>query len=179
MILIGLTGPAGAGKDTLADHLCARHHFVRYAFAKPLKDMLAAIGVDANNRDTKEIPHPVFGKSPRVMAQTLGTEWMRETICQDGWLRLAGQFVDTTRHLNAYDAAPYVGVVITDCRFPNEVEFIRKRGGVVWNIHRNVARVAAHSSETSLNGSHFDKVIYNLGTIAELHGVVDDLLRGK
>lgn len=38
-LLIGLVGPAGAGKDTIADHLVTKHHFVKMANADLLKRM--------------------------------------------------------------------------------------------------------------------------------------------
>ncbi len=175
MKLIGLTGPAGSGKDSVADVLCRDHGFVRYEFARPLKAMLAAIGVDANDRATKELPHPLFGKSPRRMAQTLGTEWMREMVNANGWLLLAGAFVDRVRQVNSPEAyARYVagesgfiplqakGIVITDCRFQNEAAFIAERDGVIWHIDRlGVAPVESHASESGLDRLPGDLVIPN------------------
>lgn len=154
MKLIGLTGPAGSGKDSVADVLCRDHGFVRYEFARPLKAMLAAIGVHANDRATKELPHPLFGKSPRRMAQTLGTEWMRELVNANGWLLLAGDFV--------YVHAFAKGIVITDCRFQNEAAFIAERDGVIWHIDRpGVAPVESHASESGLDRLPGDLVIPN------------------
>lgn len=167
MRLIGLTGPAGCGKDTLADHLCTEHGFARYAFAEPLKRMLRAIGVDADTRATKELPHALFGASPRRMAQTLGTDWMREMIVSDGWLRLAAQFVDVAGS----------NVVITDCRFENEAAFIRARGGVIWHVERPGTRaVEAHKSEAGVEREPGEPVLWNSGTIAQLQHYADELL---
>lgn len=167
MKLIALTGKAGAGKDSVADVLCRDHGFVRYAFAKPLKDMLKAIGVDCSERSTKELPHPVFGASPRKMAQTLGTEWMREMICKDGWLKLAAQFIGN------HDAVNTQGIVVTDCRFPNEAAFIAERDGVIWHIERpECPVVAAHSSESGLTKEPGDLVLVNDGTLDDLSNQV-------
>lgn len=162
MQLIGLVGPAGAGKDSVADVLCRDHGFVRYEFARPIKAMLAAIGVDAYDRSIKESPHPIFGVSPRRMAQTLGTEWGRTWVDPDIWLLLAAQF------LYSHDR-PDGKVVITDCRFKNEAAFIAGRGGDIWHVDRpGVAPVERHSSEDGLERLPGDIVIPNHKSLAAL-----------
>lgn len=187
MKLIGLTGPAGAGKDSVADVLCKDHGFVRYEFARPLKAMLNVIGVACDDRALKELPHPLFGKSPRRMAQTLGTEWMRELVNAEGWLLLAGKFIDDVWRVKSLQitegerlerpAARRMwnakGIVITDCRFQNEAAFIAERGGVIWHIERpGVAAVEAHSSESGLERLPGDLVIPNMGPLKMLPGTV-------
>ena len=186
--LIGLTGPAGCGKDSTADYLCAKYGFVRYAFAGPIKAMLRAIGVDADSRDTKELPHPLFGVSPRRMAQTLGTEWMREMVCEDGWLRLAGAFIDkveaghvainTLRGPTSQQYQP-TGIVFTDVRFENEAAFLRNRGGRIWHIKRSgLAPVEAHKSESGVSwAADTDYIIYNDESFKELHEQINERMR--
>lgn len=180
MKLIALTGKAGAGKDSVADILCKDHGFVRYAFAKPLKDMLRVIGVELDaDRELKEQPHPIFGASPRKMAQTLGTEWMREMVNKNGWLLLADQHIKSIQHWIDQKNGPRkddrdlpsapAGLVITDCRFPNEAAFIAERDGVIWHIERpECPAVAAHSSESGLAKEPGDLVIVNDGTLDDL-----------
>lgn len=60
MRLIGLAGPAGAGKDSAADHLVVQFGFIKYAFADPLYEEVAdAYGVTVDSlqdRRTKEVP---------------------------------------------------------------------------------------------------------------------------
>ena len=81
MQLIGLTGRAGCGKDTIASFLCEAHGFVQIALADPLRDGLKAmLGVtdeQLHRRDLKEAPIDWIGRSPRELLQTLGTEWGR------------------------------------------------------------------------------------------------------
>jgi len=93
MRLIGLTGPAGSGKDTVARLLCEQHGFVQIAFADPLRAMLkAGLGLTDehfNNREDKEAPLEWLGKSPRQLLQTLGTEWGRRQVHPHLWLELA------------------------------------------------------------------------------------------
>ncbi len=162
MKIIGLTGKAGAGKDTVADYLATHFHFVKYPLAKPIKDMLAVIGVDANDRATKEKPHPVFGVSPRRMAQTLGTEWGRMCIRNDFWLKVAELHIEAVRIENgAAQFAPVAGIVIPDIRFENEAEWLRSQGGTLWHIMRKVPAVEAHASEAGVAHKPGDAVIDN------------------
>ena len=180
MRLIGLTGPAGCGKDSVAGILCRDHGFVRYAFAKPIKDMLKAIGVDCDTREMKErADATIFGVSPRRMAQTLGTEWMRDTICQDGWLRLAAEHLSRVEQWRGQKLGPRKddrdlppapeGVVITDVRFENEAAWLAERDGVLWHIDRpGVCPVEAHVSEKGLGRYPGDLVIRNDGTLGQL-----------
>lgn len=176
MRIIGLTGKAGAGKDTVADRLVEKHGFVKYALADPIKKMLDVIDVDCRTRETKELPHPVFGVSPRRMAQTLGTEWMRDTICSNGWLRLATQFIEMQRaHIVTFMDVPlYSGVVIPDIRFENEAQWLRDQGGELWHISRpSVAHVSEHSSENGVAFFASDFWIRNDSTLEHLHNEVD------
>ena len=73
--------------------------------------------------------------------------------------------------------------VISDVRFPNEVDMIRRLYGRVWHIQRgplpewfgkNPEHI--HPSETAWNNEFFDATIYNDGRIDQLYGTVDVLL---
>lgn len=150
-LIIGLMGPAGAGKDTAADHLEDHHGFVRYAFAQPMRTMLEAAFVEAGidyayiyERALKEQTIPGLGYSYRHLAQTLGTEWGRHQLDQDVWLRLA----EMTLGLPA--APVHDRIVITDVRFANEAAWVRRHGGVVLRIQRDTAPVRQHISETAM-----------------------------
>jgi hypothetical protein len=176
MRIIGLTGKAGVGKDTVADYLVANHGFRKFSLAGPLKEMLKVIGVDCDNRETKETPHPVFGVSPRRMAQTLGTEWMRNCVAADGWLRIAEQNIATVRALNSYEDVPSVtGIVFSDVRFENEAEFIRKQGTVI-HVMRDVAAVAAHASEAGVPLLDCDRCLLNDKTIEVTFRRLEDIM---
>jgi hypothetical protein len=177
MKIIGLTGKAGVGKDTVADYLVKNHGFRKYSLAGPLKEMLKVIGVECDNRETKELPHPIFGVFPRRMAQTLGTEWMRNCVAADGWLRLADQFIADFRTFSADDKnAPEVqGIVFSDVRFENEAEFIRPRGTLV-HVMRNTEAVAAHSSEAGVEFKDCDRCLLNDKTIEVTFRRLEDIM---
>ena len=179
-LLIGLTGLAGTGKDTVADRLCAEHGFERHAFAEPIRDMLAAMLTGANidyaylfERDLKERPVPHLGISGRRLMQTLGTEWGR-SLDPDLWVRLAA----ITLGLHGASSAPiHDRIVITDVRFPNEAAWIESLGGRVVRVTRPAPAVAAHVSEQHIAQLPCTLAIDNTGTLADLHDQVDELAR--
>lgn len=166
--IIALAGKAGSGKDTVAKILAEEvlDHCAVLAFANRLKRMLEVgleVNLDDMSRAEKEAPVDHLAGlgaiTPRHLAQTLGTEWGR-AIHPDLWVYLLAMDVETM-------FAPVV--VITDCRFPNEVEFVHKRRGVVWWIERDgIAPVRAHASENSIGPQDCDRTILNLGTLDDL-----------
>ena len=144
-MLIGLHGKAGAGKDTVADYLYHRHSYGRIAFAGPLKDMLIVFGIGRHvldDRDQKEQVIEWIGKSPRQLMQSLGTEWGRNLVGEDIWIRHAEHRLALQRRIG-------VKVCFTDCRFENEAAWIRAQGGVIWHIARHLDHCITpeHSSE--------------------------------
>lgn len=174
--LIGIAGKAGSGKDTAGAHLVDRHGFDQYAFADPIRAMLGSLGAfpasDLVDRDTKEVVIGWLGKSPRQMAQTLGTEWGRELVHPQLWVLMAQR---------RWEAAQAAGedLVITDVRFENEVLWVKAQGGQVIALERSgAAAVSAHASEQFDISAVADVVISNNGTIDELKSGVDNALAG-
>jgi hypothetical protein len=147
--IIGLVGAKGCGKSTLAAQLQPRG-FTRLPFAEPLKLMLTALlaaqNLDAQGIDdmlnghAKEIPTRLLaGRTPRYAMQTLGTEWGRELIANDFWLRV------WERRVSGIAA----DIVVEDVRFSNEVDLIQRYLGVVVQITRQsqVESADGHASE--------------------------------
>lgn len=168
--LIGVAGAARSGKDTTANFIIAAVGGYRYSFADPIRGMLTHIGVHLNDpywADRKEQVIPILGVSPRRLMQTLGTEWGRELINPDLWLILAQQNL----------AVNGPGMVITDVRFDNEAEWIRRMGGKVIHISRNSApAVEAHKSEAGIAHHNTDSYIFNTGTLEDLQNNVRGVL---
>lgn len=170
-LLIGLTGYAGSGKDTVRSILEHKHDLDGLAFADPIRDMLTALfescGVKTDwmtERHLKEEPIPEIGASYRQMAQQLGTEWGRN-IHPDFWLKIAAAKIAMYQH---YETP---GVVISDVRFPNEAEWIKAQGGHIWRILRpGVEPVRAHASEALIADLPWDYTILNNRTIDDLIG---------
>lgn len=168
MILIGLSGPAGCGKDTAAAAMLACDNSLFWtAFANSLKAGICTMfGLPTNifsNRETKEKIIPEIGKSPRQLAQIIGTECVRKMISEDAWLFVMKQFIE---------AAAKAGIdklIITDVRFENEARFIREQGGTIIHIvRRDVTwNHEGHESERGIEIMPDDHMLTNNSTLDE------------
>jgi hypothetical protein len=68
--------------------------------------------------------------------------------------------------------------IITDTRFPNEAEAIKKADGIIIRIERpGVKPINPHPSETSLDKWDFDYVIVNDGSLADLTKKIKKVLK--
>lgn len=178
-ILIGLTGFARTGKSTAAGHLASEHNFETYAFMTPLKEGIAAmfnLSIEDIEGPGKEQPIDWLGRSPRQLMQLLGTEWGRDMISASIWLDLAEQNLGNLAEL--YPDAP--GFVISDVRFENEADFVRKRGGLIIHVQRaDASAVNPHVSELGVAVQPHDAVINNdsdlVGLFAQVDGIVANL----
>lgn len=172
-LLLGITGKAGSGKDTVADYLKANYNFRSVAFAGPLKNGVKAMF----NLTDKDLDHPLkeqvipyIGKSPRQLMQLLGTEYGRNLVHEDLWLLLAANQIKKHRD-DGYN------VVLTDCRFDNEADFVRYSEGKVIHVHRPSAGTSfAHSSEVGVKPCLEDYSLINDSTFGELYRQVDSLM---
>lgn len=194
MTLVGLTGYSGAGKDTVALLLAERFPIARIAFADRLKQELSrAWGVDMRlfyDRGLKEVrlhqlalakctekafvdahEHllPLDALKPRTLMQTWG-DWRRKTDSQYFVRALAETLellVDSgTEH-----------VIVTDCRYVNEIVWLRSRRGLLWRVDRpeQKAPPSGHSSEKEWRDAVVDAVIVNDGSTEQLAKVATDL----
>lgn len=145
--IIALAGPKGVGKTTIAKVIeevliDAEIH----SFAAPIKSMIEAMGIGRNLIDDPELknqPIDWVGKSPREMMQTLGTEWGRQMVRDDIWLRVVAEKIKYS---------PVGTVIIDDCRFDNEAEFVNNSGGVVIDLFRDGVEASdGHISESGIS----------------------------
>lgn len=175
-IIIGLCGPAGSGKDSVRNVLELKHDFAGLAFADPiramLRELLTSNGCSEDymeRRDLKEQPIPGLCVSYRHMAQTLGTEWARQHLGADFWLRVAATYLADLR------SQGYRHFVISDVRFANEAEWVRAQGGEVWMVERpGLAPVRPHVSECVQ--FRVDQVLRNDGSLDQLERTTLDAL---
>lgn len=188
-LVLGLSGRAGAGKDTCADILCAAFSFYRMAFADAVREEIVdAFGIDPAlfKRDTKERKAIALAvgrcadgefiqlmadagecitsaRSPREIMRWWGTEYRRKQ-CPTYWTDRAAEKIDSAF------ARGYRRIVMTDVRFANEASFVRAYEGEVWRIHRNTADAqhADHRSETEVDQISPDASIDNNDTVVRL-----------
>jgi ribose 1,5-bisphosphokinase PhnN len=175
-ILIGLAGPAGAGKDTVADYLVEKHSFQKLSFAGPLKAMLAAGGMpEPQDRALKELAIPGFDFSWRQAAQSLGTEWGRE-LDPDLWIKLVEKRIASIDNVLSSRGSR---IVLSDVRFVNEAEMINRMGGSVVHIlgrQADLGLAASHVSEAKLMIEDQDLIIDNRGDIEQLHAEIEEVM---
>lgn len=183
-MIIGLTGLAGCGKDTIASHLKSRDPYgtTSYAMASPLKKglslMLNIPLEDIEDPKLKNKENYKFDRSIRYMAQTLGTEWGRNLINENLWTMIAKENIE-----NLYELYPTV--IITDVRFDNEAALIKEMDGIVIQVIRadnpytkyvSTAGVNAHVSENGLTDDMVDFIVMNNSTVEDLINRVDYFL---
>lgn len=167
-LILGLAGHAGAGKDAAAAALVAEG-WVRVAFADKLKQVAYALNplvffrgeIQRLQTVVDTYGWEVAKQEPdvRALLQRLGTDAARTHLGADVWVDAAFN-----------DLPPDVNVVITDVRFPNEVEQVRKAGGSVALVSRpGVGPVNGHVSESALSHLAPDWDVINEGTVEDLH----------
>lgn len=169
-MIIGLTGKAGSGKDTVADFLVEYYGFTKYSLASPIKRGIASMfGVSEeflDDRALKESPREeLCNRSYRELATTLGTEWGRVVLGGEVpiWVKLANRFIN---------AHPDEDIVIPDIRFDNEVENL----DVLLMVTRNVSTSVNHISEAGVSAGLIDCTIRNNGTKLELYNAVNKIM---
>lgn len=184
--LLGISGFAGSGKDTVADRLVDRWGFVKISFADRLREMALAIDPIVTfkrnhwwNRKTpfrysealEEIGYnEAKFKYPEVrdFLQRLGTEAGRKLIDNNFWVNMAMD-----------EAAKHSRVVIPDMRFRNEAQAVLDKRGFTVQIKRpGVGPANSHISEHDLAEWKFDLTVHNDATIEVLHAEADDLVEG-
>jgi len=146
MVLIGLSGCIGSGKDTVANYLCEHHHFIKFSWADALKDIVSVMFgwdrelVEGATQTSREFRETVdawwsqklgFEVTPRKMLQTIGTDVMRNHLHPEIWVAILER-----KLANYLRETPDINIVVCDCRFEQEVAAIHRLGGQVWRIVR-------------------------------------------
>jgi hypothetical protein len=198
-MLLGISGYAQAGKDTIADRLCEVHGFERVAFADLLRRCAEALDpiVGLHITPAIEITHagdltPQFIDPDAAVityTQALAIYGYEESksrfpefrgILQRLGTDVGRKLLDDNIWVDATLASLQDGVdyVITDARFTNEAQAIIDKGGLMVRVERDgTGPVNDHPSETALDDWFFDYTIQNNGTIEELNDKVDRFVR--
>ena len=209
-MIIGICGFIGSGKDTIADYLVNIHQFRRESFANTLKDAVSQVfgwdrdmleGRTRQSREWRERVDPWWAKrlnmpdlTPRWVLQHWGTEVCRRAFHDDIWIAAL-----ENKLRNSQD-----DIVISDCRFPNEIKSIKAAGGIVvrvargaepdwydaavsanrgpngntsWALSRaKLERLNVHASESAWVGTEFDAEVDNNSSMDHLLNQINDLV---
>ena len=173
--VIGLTGYAQSGKDTVASILVEKYGYRRIAFADKIRDFLYGINPMVACSPTGYLQDLVnlvgwdsAKQEPQVrrLLQDLGIS-ARELLDENIWITSA------LGKVNSGDR-----IVITDVRFENEAMMIKHLGGQLWRVKRvGVGPVNEHVSESELDGYKVDQIFVNNGTLEELQALVTTRMR--
>lgn len=166
-MIIGLSGYARSGKDTVAEYLVTHRGFKRVAFADPIRQILYDMNpsIDGVRLTTMvdEYGWDITKSKPEVreLLQSLGYS-ARRNINPNVWIMAA--FGIMRRDEN---------YVIADVRFRNEANAIKEFEGQIWRIERpGIEPVNAHISEWEMDGYEYDWAINNDGTLEQLEYAV-------
>ena len=207
-MIVGVCGFINSGKDTVADYLCTFHGYRRISFAASLKDAIASIfgwdrelleGTTKSSREWREQVDPWWSErlgkeiTPRYVLQYWGTEVCRNGFHPDIWVASVENKLRKSTD----------NIVITDCRFANEIAAIKNAGGVVCRIERGpnpdwynhalnlnkgptqigwaiakakLNELHVHASEYSSVGLNYDHYLNNNGSIDDLHQQIKSII---
>lgn len=186
MVVIGISGIKGSGKDTIADHLVEHHNFIKVSFADVLKDGCKAI-FGFNDRqlygDLKEVIDDNWGITPRQAMQFVGTDlfrnqikllmpWIKDTFWIQCTLNKIKQIQENTETCNK-------NIVIADIRFENEVDAVKQINGKIINITRDNLTyndACEHESEKYIDHLDYDHKIYNNSSFTSLYLATENVL---
>lgn len=194
MKIIGICGFIGSGKDTVANIIKKNYEkVVHISFAGALKDIVSVVfgwdrallqGDTKESREWRErvdewwserlgIPH----LTPRFILQQWGTDVLRNHFHKDIWIAAVERKI--------MSCSPESIIVITDCRFPNEIELIHRLGGeIIWvqrgempswyneYMIKGEVPIGIHVSEYVWLNSVFNRIIKNDGGLDELERAI-------
>lgn len=180
-MLIGIMGRKYSGKDTIANYLSAKYGYQKIAFAEPLKKSCQVMFqfTDEQLEEDKEVVDEYWGITPRQVFQYIGTDVVRNGmenlipgIGNDFWLNSGMKKYHSLRDNG-------IKTVISDVRFPNELERIHKEGGVVIKVTRlSLENSDSHASETQTDEMVGDYLITNDFDFDSLYEKIDSIVSG-
>ena len=128
MVIIGISGKATSGKDTVANYYSrfSKAHCTTLHFADSLKDccqgLLIPFGTyDMSLQETKKLTIPWMGKNYTVrnLLQDVGNAF-RQSITEDFWVNIMIGKIAAINKNGSIDT-----ILIPDVRYPNEFKMIK------------------------------------------------------
>lgn len=168
-MIIGLAGAKRCGKDTAARYLVEHHAFKQDSFAAPIRAFachLLGLTPEQLEAQKEQASIVIGGYSARELMQKLGTEFVRDQIDPNAWVKSI-----FARNRDVED------LVISDVRFPNEARSVMHRGGIVVRLNRVTGLpVDEHVSEQRLDLCLVNYEIDNNGSLEHLYAQIDAVL---
>lgn len=203
-MILGICGLQSSGKDTIGNYLIKNYQFKKFSFAEVLKDIISILfnwdrnkleGLSVEDRIwrenidewwSKELNIPEF--SPRYAMRFIGTDLFRTYFRDDIWVKILKKKIT--------EISLYKNVVITDCRFPNEINMIKSSGGKIIHLYRNIPnwvfnyksgtvdenhlkKLNIHISEYAWIKEHSDHIIFNSKSVEELYEDIDNFMKNQ
>ncbi|MBA42926.1 MAG: hypothetical protein CMF62_02815 [Magnetococcales bacterium] len=181
MVLIGIIGKKGHGKDTIGDYIVNKYKFKKIAFADSLKKICGELFGFTDEQlygNLKEEIDSYWNVSPRTIFQFIGTDLIRNQINQvipnigkDFWVK------NTLKKIKSDETNNYI---ICDVRFENEADKITENGGILIKVIRSDDESDEsndlHISENSINEiKNVKYIIENNSDLEELYKKVDKI----
>ena len=172
-IIIGILGRKIHGKDTIADMICKKYAFRKISFADPLKEgcrNIFGLTEEQLYGIKKDVIDEYWKVTPRSLIQFVGTDLLRNQFCDLIWIKLLEKKLIHNSAIN---------FVISDIRFQNELDMLKKHGAIIIKVHRpGLPNEDNHISEVGIdNVTGFDEYILNDSSIDMLYYKVDQILK--
>jgi hypothetical protein len=204
-MLIGICGLINSGKDTIANTLINEYSFKKDSFASSLKDVLSILFnwdrslLEGDTEESRNWRNQVdtwwsdklniSDFTPRKAMQLIGTDCIRDYFHNNIWVYTVLKRLENNKENE--------NIVITDCRFPSEINAIREKGGIIIRVIRNLpiwyslALDASHGCKQSIQKcndlnihvseyGHLsikeDYTLYNDGNIDQLQDKIRNLM---
>lgn len=207
-MIIGISGRINSGKDTIGEIIQGLsitnggREFEIKKFAAKLKTIASLLtGIDVKDFEDQEFKKSLLGSewgtvrtnplnaipvfenvqfnelmSVRELLQKLGTDALRDNLHEDVWVNALFSDYKPPK-MSEYNPSNWI---ITDMRFPNEMNAIVEKNGITIRVTRPVKKskttARLHPSETSLDNAEFDYEIINDGSIDDLIEKVRQIL---
>lgn len=172
MAIIGLVGFIGSGKGTAADILVKNHGYEKISFASKVKDVAATLfdwprdlleGETEESRKWREEKNEFWSEkfkqdfTPRLALQLIGTEFGRRVFSKDIWINFLESKIESNKNY-----------VISDVRFPNEIQWIQEQGGKIIEIDKD-PKPEWYKSMCNGYGNNFYKETWILDEMQNVH----------
>lgn len=205
--IVAINGTIGSGKDTFSQ-VFIDAGFHRMSFATTLKDAVSVIFgwdrtmLEGHTKEARIERETVdkywssklgFDVTPRWVLQNFGTDVVRRHFHDNTWV------FSLENKMRKIDG----NIIITDCRFPNEIKMLRENNAVLIEVQRNTplwysdayaynviqdrrgnvplpeALEGIHSSEWAWIGRNEPRqIVQNDSTIEELHYAAKIIMHG-